>query len=216
MLGDRVKVIDCEQGSPEWAGHRAGKVTASRLSDVLSRSRDRKSEGSTRRNYKAQIISEILTGKPQENGFTSKAMDDGIELEPFARSAYEVAKDVLIDKVGLVLHPTIERYAASPDGLVGPHGLMQIKCPYAATHIGYLLAKEVPTDYQPQMLAEMDCAERDWCDFVSYCPALPTHLQLFVVRFPRDEKRILEMRAEVSVFNREVDEMIERLGRIAA
>ena len=211
-----MKVIDVPQGTPEWAQARAGRVTASRIDAVLSRARDRKSEGATRRNYKAQIIAEILSGRPQENGYTNKAMEAGTELEPFARSAYEVSKSVFVDQVGFVLHPTIERAGASPDGLVDANGLVQIKCPYPATHIGYLLAGEVPADYQPQMLWEMACAERAWCDFVSYCPAFPPHLQLFTVRFQRDDKRIAEITAEVIVFLREVDEIIERLNRKVA
>ena len=211
-----MKVIDVQQGTPEWAEARAGRVTASRIDAVLSRARDRKSEGATRRNYKAQIISEILTGRPQESGYTNKAMEDGKELEPLARSAYELARGEFVETVGFVVHPTIERAGASPDGLVGDRGLVQIKCPFPATHIGYLLGDEVPPDYQPQMLWEMACTERDWTDFVSYCPAFPPHLQLFVARFPRDDKRIAEVTAEVSVFLKEADQIIEQLNRKAA
>lgn len=207
-----MKVLDCVQGSPEWHQARAGRVTASRIDAVLSRARDRKSEGATRRNYKAQVISEILTGRPQENDFTNKAIEDGIENEPLARAAYELRQGFFVDQVGFVLHQTIERAGASPDGLAGSDGLVQIKCPYAATHIGYMLAGEVPAEYQPQMLWEMACTGRAWCDFVSYYRDLPQHLQLFVVRFPRDDRRILEITAEVNIFLREVDEIIERLN----
>lgn len=194
---------------------RAGRVTASRVDAVLSRARDGKSEGATRRNYKAQIISEILTGRTQENGYSNKAMEDGLEFEPLARSAYEVRNGVLVDLVGFVVHPSIERAGASPDGLVNQRGLVQFKCPYPATHITYMLAGIVPTEYEPQMIWEMACTERDWCDFVSYCPAFPPNLQLFVVRFDRDEQRVSKITAEVNVFLREVDEIIERLTRKA-
>lgn len=207
-----MKILDFPQGTIEWALARAGRVTASRVDAVLSRARDGKSEGATRRNYKAQVISEILTGRPQENGFTNKAMENGLENEPLARGKYEVSTGMDVDKVGFVLHPTIERAGASPDGLVGPKGLAQFKCPFVATHIGYMLAGEVPTDYQPQMLWEMACTEREWCDFVSYCPSLPPHLALYVMRFQRDEARIQKITAEVNVFLREVDEIIERLN----
>jgi hypothetical protein len=207
-----MKVLDFPQGTAEWALARAGRVTASRVDAVLSRARDGKSEGATRRNYKAQVISEILTGRPQENGFTNKAMEDGLENEPLARGKYEVSTGMDVDKVGFVLHPTIERAGASPDGLVGPKGLVQFKCPFVATHIGYMLAGEVPTDYQPQMLWEMACTEREWCDFVSYCPSLPPHLALYVTRFSRDEARIQKITAEVNIFLREVDEIVERLN----
>ncbi|HEX5129481.1 MAG TPA: YqaJ viral recombinase family protein [Usitatibacter sp.] len=208
-----MKVLDFPQGSAEWAQARAGRVTASRIDAVLSRARDRKSEGATRRNYKAQIIAEVLTGKPQENGFTNRAIEDGIEQEPFARAAYEIRRGYFVDQVGFVVHPTIERAGASPDGLVGTDGLIQIKCPIPATHIGYLLDDDVPAEYQPQMLWEMACTGRAWCDFVSYSTAFPPSLQLFVKRFPRDDKRIAEITAEVNVFLKEADDIIARLTR---
>lgn len=209
-----MKIIDFPQGSVEWAEARARRVTASRIDAVLSRARDRKSEGATRRKYKAQIVAEILTGKPQESRFFNKAMEDGIDNEPFACGAYE-AKHAFVQRVGFVLHPTIDRAGASPDGLVGDKGLVQFKCPEPHTHLGYVLANEVPSDYEPQMLWEMACTEREWCDFVSYCDVFPEH-QLLVVRLNRDEKRIAEITAEVNVFLREVDEIIERLQRKAA
>lgn len=211
-----MKVLDFPQGTAEWALARAGRVTASCVDKVLSRARDGKTEGATRRNYRAQIIAEILTGLPQESGFTNKAIEDGLEREPLACGKYEVQTGVDVDKVGFVLHPTIERAGCSPDGLVGPNGLVQFKCPFPATHIGYLLAGEVPTGYQPQMLWEMACTERDWCDFVSYCPALGPDLALYVKRFPRDETRIQKITAEVNVFLNEVDETIAALKRKSA
>jgi hypothetical protein len=211
-----VKVIDFPQGSAEWAQARAGRVTASRVDAVLSRARDRKSEGSTRRKYKAQIVAEILTGKPQEGAFSNRAMEDGIENEPFARAAYEVKKMEAVDTVGFVLHPTIERAGASPDGLVATDGLVQFKCPEPQTHLGYLLEGVVPSDYEPQMLWEMACTGRAWCDFVSYCPVFPAPHDLLIVRFNRDDKRILEITAEVGVFLKEADEIIARLNRKAA
>jgi hypothetical protein len=214
MPGGRVKIIDCPQGSDEWKIARAGRVTASRVDDVLSRARDRKSEGATRCKYKAQIVAEILTGKPQESRFSNKAMEDGIEQEPFACGAYE-AKRAFVDRVGFVLHPSIDRAGASPDGLVEEKGLVQFKCPEPHTHLGYVLANEVPSDYEPQMLWEMACTGREWCDFVSYCDVFPEH-QLFIVRFNRDEKRITEITAEVNVFLREVDEIIAKLKQRVA
>lgn len=209
-----MKVVDFPQGSAEWANARAGKVTASRVDDVLSRARDRKSEGATRRKYKAQIVAEILTGKPQEGRFFNKAMEDGIENEPFACGTYE-AKHAFVDRVGFVLHPTIERAGASPDGLVGDKGLVEFKCPEPQTHLAYLLEGVVPSDYEPQMLWEMACTGREWVDFVSYCDLFPEH-QLFVVRFNRDEARIRQITAEVTQFLNEVDEIIARLKQKAA
>jgi hypothetical protein len=211
-----VKVIDVPQGSVEWALVRVGRVTASNVSKVLSRSRDRKSEGATRANYKARIIAEILTGRPQEDDYTNDDMDGGIEREPLARAAYEVCIDDFVDQVGFVIHPRMERSGASPDGLVGKPGMVQIKCPKPATHIAYRCAGVVPSKYEPQLAWEMETCEREWSDFVSYCPDFPAPANLFVVRQFHDPRRAREIAAEINHFNREVDELIEKLmGRPA-
>lgn len=206
-----MKIIDFPQGSKEWAQARAGRVTASCVADVLSRSRDRKSEGATRANYKARIIAEILTGLPQEDGYSNGYMEDGIENEPLARAAYEVHTGQFVDQVGFVVHPRLSRSGASPDGLVDSKGMVQIKCPKAAVHIGYRLAGVVPPKYEPQIAWELDTAEREWSDFVSYCPALPAPVNLFVVRQFHDPARAREITAEITQFNREVDEIIQKL-----
>lgn len=203
-----MKILDFPQGSAEWLASRAGKVTASRISDVLAKIKS--GEATARRDYKAQIVAEILTGKPQEEGFVNDAMRWGTENEPFARAAYEVARGVLVDQVGLVLHPEIDRAAASPDGLAN-EGLVEIKCPKTATHLDYVLAGVVPEKYRNQMLWQMACTERQWCDFVSFDPRLPQDLQLFVVRMERDDKAVKEMEKEVRKFLDEVDEVIEKL-----
>ena len=205
-----MRVIDFPQGSAEWLASRAGRVTASRIADVLARIKN--GEAAARRDYRAQIVAEILTGKPQDSGFINDEMRWGVEQELFARAAYEVATDTLVDKVGLVLHPEIDRAAASPDGLAGD-GLVEIKCPKTATHLEYLLAGEVPSKYRPQMLWQMACTERTWCDFVSFDPRLPQDLQLFKVRLDRDDKVIKEMETEVRKFLEEVDEVIEKLNQ---
>lgn len=203
-----MKVLACHQGSPEWHQARAGKVTASCIADVMTRIKS--GEAAARRDYKATIVAEILTGTAQNDNYISPAMQWGMEQEPFARAAYEIANNALVDQVGFVLHPTIERAGMSPDGIVGP-GLVEIKCPKTATHIQNLLSGKVPAQYQPQMLWQMACAESPWCDFVSFDPRLSPELQLFVVRFERDEARIREMEAEVALFLTEVDAMIAAL-----
>ena len=203
-----MKVLDFPQGSDEWLASRAGKVTASRIADVMAKIKT--GEAAARRDYRAQIVAEILTGRPQDGGFTNAEMQWGTEQEPFARSAYEVQTGVMVDQVGLVLHPSIDRAAASPDGLAGD-GLVEIKCPKTATHLQYLLDGEVPPKYEPQMLWQMACAERPWCDFVSFDPRLPDDLQLFVVRFKRDDERIAAMEAEVKAFLAGVDETVSKL-----
>lgn len=203
-----MKILDFPQGSDEWLSARAGKVTASRIADVMAKIKT--GEAAARRDYKAQIVAEILTGRPQESGFINDEMRWGTEQEPFARAAYEVAFDTMVDQVGLVLHPRIERAAASPDGLAGD-GLLEVKCPKTATHLQYVLDGVVPAKYQPQMLWQMACAERDWCDFVSFDPRLPVELQLFRARFERDNARIKEMEAETLAFLAEVDELLGKL-----
>ena len=203
-----MNVLDFPQGSAEWLASRSGKVTASRIADVMAKIKTGKA--ASRRDYESQIVAEILTGKPQESGFTNDAMQWGTATEPAARTAYEAISGTLVDTVGLVLHPAIDRAAASPDGLAGD-GLLEIKCPKTATHLQYLLAGTVPTQYQPQMLWQMACTERAWCDFVSFDPRLPEDLQLLIVRFERDDKRIAEIETEVRLFLSDVDETIEKL-----
>lgn len=211
-----MRIIDVPQGSAEWRQAKCGRVGASNVSKVLSRARDRKSEGATRANYKARIIAEILSGQPEDDDFTSEDMEGGIEQEPFGRGAYEVHAKCFVDQVGFVLHPRFERAGCSPDGLVGDKGMVQIKCPKRATHIAYRLAGVVPSKYEPQLVWEMETCEREWSDFVSYCPAFPAPINLFVVRLHRDAKRAAEVTAEITQFNREVDEIIEKLmGRPA-
>lgn len=203
-----MTLILCEQRSDEWRAIRAGKVTASRISDVLAEIK--KGEAATRRNYKAEIIAEILTGIPADN-YVSKEMQWGIDNEPFARAAYEIAQDATVDTVGFAIHPSIARFGASPDGFVSDIGLVEFKCPNTSTHLDYILAGEVPSEYQPQMLAAMACTGREWCDFVSFDPRLPERFQLFVRRFYRHEGRIREMELKVERFLGEVDEVLARL-----
>ena len=167
-------------------------------------------EAATRRNYQAEIIAEILTGQPVEQ-YVSKEMQWGIDTEPFARAAYELECEQTVDNVGFAIHSTIARFGCSPDGFVGDDGLVELKCPNTATHIDYILAGIVPAEYQAQMLSEMACTGRKWCDFVSFDPRLPRHLQLFVRRFVRDETRIAEIEQKVEKFLEEVDDVIFRL-----
>jgi len=207
-----MRLIDCDQRTAAWFAVKAGKPSASHIAEVLAVLKRKEGEAAARRNYKARIVAEILTGRCQDQ-FVSPYMMDGNDYEPFAKAAYEVRYDVEIENVGFVLHPTIDRSGCSPDGLVGTDGLVEFKCPATVTHLDYLLRDEVPADYQPQMLWQMACCERQWDDFVSYDPRLPEHLQLFVKRFPRDDKRIVVMEAAVLQFLAEVDEILSRLPR---
>lgn len=199
-----------EQGSPEWLEARVGMVTASRAGDVIAMLKNGKGEKAERANYRGELISEILTGQPYPRRVTPE-MQWGIDHEEFARTAYEIQNDVLVDKCGFVIHPALDRFGVSPDGLVGEDGLIQIKCPTTITHLAWLRAGTVPIEHMPQMLAEMSCTQRRWCDFVSYDPRLPEHLQLFVRRFARDPKLISVLEREVENFNQQIDEQIAAL-----
>ena len=166
-----------EQQTQEWFEARLGKVTASRVADVIAKTKTGYS--ASRDNYMAQLICERLTGQKGES-FTNAAMEHGTQTEPLARSAYENARNLLVKEVGFINHPRIEMSGASPDGLVGEDGLVEIKCPNTATHIETLLSGKVPTKYITQMQWQMLCCQRKWCDFVSFDNRLPEHLQLFV------------------------------------
>ena len=204
-----MKIIDAVQGTPEWLSARAGKVTASMISAVLM-----KPETAGFRDYQAQLVAEILTGKPQGSDYTNVHMQYGTETEPLARSAYEAETGFSVDEVGLCIHETIDRAGASPDGLVDNSGLVEIKCPKVATHLAYQIAGVVPSGYKNQMMWQMACTGRDWCDFVSFRPDLPEHLQLFVVRFKRDPARILELETAVVAFLDTVDKMLSQLKKV--
>jgi putative phage-type endonuclease len=200
-----------EQRSDLWFQARIGKVTASRVADVLAKTKTGYS--ATRDNYMAQLVCERLTGQKGES-FTNAAMQWGTETEPLARISYEVSRNVLVDEVGFVPHPTIEMAGASPDGLVGDDGLLEIKCPNTATHIETLLSQTVPGKYNTQMQFQMACTGRSWCDFVSFDNRLPAELQLFVKRVPRDNMYIRLMEEEIIKFLNELDIKIAQLMEI--
>lgn len=203
-------IIEVEQGSAEWIQLRCGMVTASRVCDVMAKLKTKSGEAKDRANYRAEIVCERLTGRAADH-YVSFDMDWGTANEPLARAAYEIHFGVDVDSVGFAKHNTIKGFGASPDGLVDTDGLLEIKCPRTATHIGYLLDNVIPEEYQPQMLAEMACTGRQWCDFVSFDPRLPKKMQMFAARFHRDEKRIEEMEQEVVKFLAEVDATIASL-----
>ncbi|KAB0668967.1 YqaJ viral recombinase family protein [Oryzomonas sagensis] len=206
--------MDIQQGTPEWFQMRLGKVTASKVADVMSKGRG-SAESAGVRNYRAQLVCERLTGAMEET-YTNAAMQRGTELEPFARECYEFLKGVTVEQVAFIDHPTIPMAGASPDGLVGDDGLVEIKCPNTATHIDYLLGGEPPAQYIPQMTWQLACTGRKWVDFVSYDPRLPEEMQLFVVRFRRDDGEIQKMEAAVVAFNSSVDQMIADLRALRA
>lgn len=197
-----------EQGTDEWFTIRIGKVTASRVADVIAKTKTGYS--ASRDNYMAQLVCERLTNQKGES-FSNAAMQHGTDTEPLARAAYEAFQDILVDEVGFVPHPTIIMAGASPDGLVSDDGLLEIKCPNTATHIETLLSQSVPGKYNTQMQFQMACTGRQWCDFVSFDNRLPNELQLFVKRVPRDNEFIKQMEDEVVKFLNELDIKIAQL-----
>lgn len=210
-----MKVLDFPQGSQEWLASRAGRVTASRIKDVIATGRGG-APSMTRAAYLGEIVSEMLTGKPTESGFINADMQRGIELEPDARALYEQQRRVMVDETGLVIHPTIDRAGASPDGLVGSDGLLEIKCPKVHVHLDYILRGEPPSVYLPQMAWQAACCERQWVDFVSYCPALPDDLSMFVVRFTPEQSYIKDLESAVREFLAEADHMLKRVAKLRA
>ena len=202
-----------QQGTAEWLAARCGKVTASRVADVVARTKTGWS--ASRVNYAAELIAERLTGEPAP-GFTSAAMQWGIDQEALAREAYIFLTGETVTETGFVRHPTIVQSGASPDGLVGSDGLVEIKCPNTATHIDTLIAQVVPQKYMTQMLWQMACTGRQWCDFVSFDPRLPDHLQLFVRRVERNEETIRMLEQEVICFiAEEVDRRLVQLAQMS-
>lgn len=198
------------QGSEEWHQARLGKVTASRVADIMAKTRS--GYAASRKNYMAELLCQRLTGK-REEGFTNAAMQRGTEMEPIARSRYEVETDVLVAETGLVNHPDIDNFAASPDGLIGDDGLLEIKCPNTATHIEFLQSGKIPAKYQSQMLAQMICTGRKWCDFVSFDDRLPPNLAYRCQRFELDEDAAAEMTGEVLKFLEELENLVLELTK---
>jgi len=146
------------QGSSSWFDARRGKVTASRVADVIAKTKS--GWGASRGNYEAQLIAEILTGQVADS-FTNAAMEWGTATEPQARKAYEFLKDVEVEEIGFVDHLIINGTGASPDGLVGDAGMLEIKAPNTKTHIETLLSQKVPKKYDTQMQWQMACAGKD-------------------------------------------------------
>lgn len=199
---------ELEQGSTAWLQARLGRVTASRVADVVAKTKSGYS--ASRANYMAELITERLTGVQAER-FQNDAMRWGTEKEPEARAAYEFAKDVEVEAVGFVPHPSIAMSGASPDGLVRADGLVEFKCPNTATHIETLLGGSVPSKYVIQTQWQMACTGRQWCDFGSFDPRLPPPMQLWLHHIRRDETHIRELEAEVIAFLAELDEKLAKL-----
>lgn len=199
-----------EQRSESWFAARLGKVTASRVSDVIAQTKS--GWGAGRKNYMSQLLCERLTGL-QQDSFSNAAMQWGTEIEPRARAAYQFVTDNIVQEVGFVDHPRIAMSGASPDGLIGDKGLIEIKCPNTATHLDTLLNGTIPDKYIVQMQWQMTCTGTDWCDFVSFDPRIGQDHEYWCNRIERDDKRIQELEEMVSEFLSELDGMMEQLNQ---
>jgi len=200
-----------EQRTEEWFKQRLGKVTASAIANVIAKTKTGPS--ASRENYSTQLTLERLTGQ-QAEFYTNAAMEWGTATEPQARQRYEIYRDVFVDEVGFIIHPTIEMSGASPDGFVGEDGLVEIKCPESKTQMETLLNQKVPTKYMPQMQWQLACTGRKWCDFVSFDPRMPENLQIFVQRVERNDLYIKMLEEEVTLFLAEIEEKVKILRNI--
>lgn len=205
-----MRVIDVEQGSDEWRLARLGKVGASMVADATARDRSGKGWGITREKLVARVACERLTGILPAS-FTNAAMDWGNATEPEARAAYEQMIGHDVQRVGIVLHPSIDGFQCSPDGLVGSDGIVQFKCPDSHNHMATLRGAPIDGGYIKQVQAEMACTERRWCDFVSFDPRWPAEMQLHVRRVTRDDRIIATIELEVGEFLREVSATVDAL-----
>jgi len=206
-----MNVCTAPQGTPEWLQARVGRITASRIADVLAITKSGPS--ASRAGYLGELVAERLTGQSAASDYINADMQRGTDLEPIARMAYEERTGEMVEEVGFVMHPTLAA-GASPDGLVGDVGLLEIKAPRTHVHIEYLLANKPPKKYIPQMAWQCVCTGRAWVDFVSFDPKMPLRLQLFIVRYEPDTAYLSELVREIAAFDREVDEMVAALNRV--
>jgi putative phage-type endonuclease len=205
-----------DQGTEAWFEDRLGRVTASRLADVLAKTKTGYS--ASRTNYMTQLVLERITGQKGES-FTNSAMQWGTEQEPFARAAYEAHTGQMVEEVGFIPHPTIESAGASPDGLVGDDGMVEIKCPSSSTALECWLTHSqggnpVDAKYYAQMQFQMRCADRSWVDYVVFDPRMPAKAQLFIVRVERNDDWLKVAESEVTSFLAEVDAKVTALKSI--
>ena len=202
-----------EQRTEDWFLARKGKVTASKIADVMAKGRGG-AESLTRAKYIDQLVTERLTKDIQE-GYTNEAMQRGIDMEPVARSAYEFKTGSVVTEVGFIDHPTIPMAGASPDGIIGLEGAWEAKCPNSNTHIEYILAGKPPAKYVPQMAWQLACTGREWVDFVSYDDRLEDESKhLFIVRYQRDDEYIAEIEEQVKKFLEEVEAKVAKFKEI--
>lgn len=195
--------MEIEQRTVEWFQARLGKATASKFNDIMKGSRL-----AGWKNYRADLTSERLTGLPANDGYTSGPMQWGIDNEPLARLMYELVSGNEVEECGFFQHATLEA-GASPDGLIGTDGILEIKCPNTATHIETLRRRQIPSQYFAQVQGQMWMTGRKWADFVSFDPRLPANARIIIIRVERDEAYIKQLEQTVGSFLIEVAAEVE-------
>lgn len=203
-----MNTFDVAQRTPEWFAARCGSLGASVVHEALAKTKTGWS--ASRASRMATLVIERLTGNPVET-YQNAAMLTGIEREPEARSAYEFLTGNDVQEIGLIRHPSIAGTHASPDGLIGDDGLLEVKCPQPAQHMALLLGEAIPAKWTTQIYWQLACSGRAYGDFVSFNPDFPLSMQLFIKRVPRDDVMIADMEAEVRAFLAEVDEKVAAL-----
>ena len=202
-----------KQGTEEWLAARCGKITASRIADIIATTKS--GYAASRKNYLAELLVERLTGEPTD-GFTSKEMQWGLDHEAEARAVYEFETDSTVEEVGFIAHPKYEYSGASPDGFVSTDGMVEIKCPNTATHIETLQTRKVPSRYYSQIQWQLECSGRKWCDYVSYDPRIKDHrLVLFIRRVERDDIFLAGVCIEVEKAEKELCELVQKIQQLA-
>jgi putative phage-type endonuclease len=202
------KIIDCVQGTPEWFAARRGRITSSRIDDVMAQNKKGDGYGITRRKYLIQLAGEIITRESTES-YTNSAMQRGVEIEPIAREYYENLTGRKVEQVGFFQLGEFE--GSSPDGLIDDDGDIEIKCPMATTHIENILSNTVPSEYISQIQHQLYVSGRKWCDFMSFHPAFKEKPAV-IIRVFRDETLIEKMKKESEIFINDLKELITKIN----
>lgn len=198
-----------------WLSARAGKLTASRMADALDFRKDGK-PGAARVKLMKEILAERLTGSSVRH-YVTDAMQWGLEQEAEARAAYEAATGELVADAGFYDHPSIDLFGATPDGLIGRDGLIETKAPTTTTFVDWMMAGVVPEEHKPQMLAQLACTRRTWCEFVAFDPRIrDPKRRLFIRRFAPPPEEIAGIERAAEAFLAEVDAAWDQLHSVPA
>ena len=197
-----------------WLRARAGKLTASRMAVAMDFLKNG-SPSKARSDYQRELVAERLTGDSVRH-YVNDAMNWGLEQEPVARSAWEAQSGIIVTDAGFYDHPRIDMMGATPDGLIGSDGLIEIKCPTTTTFVGWVMDGVVPEQHKAQMIAQLACTGRTWCEFVAFDPRIrQADRQLFVRRFTPTADEIAAIEGAAEKFLAEVDALFDAFTQAA-